>query len=660
MRILADGTPGIVYTQDQLLGGESGQTFVGSRFPADDDYAGLIVREGEKVRASLLRAGMVGRFGIDFVVARSDGGAWQPYAIEINLREGGTSHPFGALYLLTGGDYDAATSTFRTPDGAERFYTASDDLSDPRLAGMPIGELLARAREAGLQYAPETQVGCVFHMLRSLPVEGKCGVTAIGSSRAHADDLYARAPGAARARGGGAGTTDPGRERVVTTVRGSDDTAVSAEAASRWHELLRSARFDDPGLERLREFQIAGRRPFAVARPHLMTPARYEQERLACALVGSALAKLSAAIWQDESLLDEFGLSDAERDLVTIDPGFRELEVTDRFDGFVSKRLGFVEVQGGAPGGLGLMDAGAKAFMQTSVFEQLAADYELQPPNVEDALREALLATWREWGGSGDPTIGIVDWDDAPLMMEFEQIQASLQTAGLQALIADPRTLRFHSGRLLHGSEPIDLVYRRLTIFDAIDRPDDAKPLVDAARAGAVCVVNPFANDLMGHKSVFSMLTDSARDLGLTGAERNAIHNHIPWTRRLEAGAADGDDAVSPEFVVEHRKSLAIKPTHDYEGHGVYLGWDSEPEEWEQLVATAAGRDYIVQRRVWAHREDFPRDEPGFPLQRFYVDTDPYVFRRRMGGILVRLSTEGVTNVSAGGSLVPSFLVFPR
>jgi hypothetical protein len=36
------------------------------------------------------------------------------------------------------------------------------------------------------------------------------------------------------------------------------------------------------------------------------------------------------------------------------------------------------------------------------------------------------------------------------------------------------------------------------------------------------------------------------------------------------------------------------------------------------------------------------------------------VFRRRVGGVLVRLSRDGITNVSAGGSLVPTFLVRPK
>jgi uncharacterized circularly permuted ATP-grasp superfamily protein len=174
-------------------------------------------------------------------------------------------------------------------------------------------------------------------------------------------------------------------------------------------------------------------------------------------------------------------------------------------------------------------------------------------------------------------------------------------------------------------------------------------------------VINPFANDVMGHKSVFTMLTDPTLDLGLTSAERNAVRNHVPWTRRLSSnGSGETETTVSPDYVIEHQSSLVVKPVFDSSGHGVHLGWECDPHEWEQIVAQACDEEYIVQRRIWAHRERFPRNEPGFPLERFYVDTDPYVFRRRIGGVLVRLSRDGITNLAAGGSVVPTFLVVPR
>ncbi len=441
----------------------------------------------------------------------------------------------------------------------------------------------------------------------------------------------------------------------------SDDAVLTEEAIARWHELARELRDDDPGLAELRTIGYGGRRAMTVVRPALLTRPRYEAERLAVSLVGSALAKTLAAVHRQPQLIDALNLPDAERELVSIDPGFQNIDVNDRFDAFLSKRLGFVEVQGASPGGMGLVDAAARGMMRTAAYEAMAAEFELEPLYAVPHLRAAMLDAWRDWGGEGDPAIAIVDWSDAPLMGEFELIRDELLAAGLEAVIVDPRDLRFEGGRLRHAGGPIDLVYRRLVTIDVLARPQETRALVDAARAGAVCLVNPFASDVLTHKSVFDLLGDPDVDLGLTRAERAAVTNHVPWTRRLVGDDAPVQrDTIASRWALEHRSTVALKPSHDYGGRGVTLGWECDDATWAAAIeeALSAG-DHLVQRRIVEHHERFPRDAPGFPLEHFVVDTDPYVFRGRMGGILVRLGAGGVTNVTAGGSMTPAFVLGP-
>lgn len=191
LRILAGGSDGLVCTHDQLMGGDNGQAFIGCRFPAGEEYAAMIVAQADLVRHRLAREGVVGRFGIDFVVARR-GDAWHPYAVEINLREGGTSHPFGTLFLLAGGGCDPSGAHFATARGEPRCYVATDDLEDPRVRGIPISAFLAAADAAGLGWDPTAQTGVVWHMLAALGPLGRVGVTAIGADRAEAQDLFDR------------------------------------------------------------------------------------------------------------------------------------------------------------------------------------------------------------------------------------------------------------------------------------------------------------------------------------------------------------------------------------------------------------------------------------------------------------------------------------
>ena len=183
----------MVCTHDQLLGGANGQAFVGCRFPAGEEYAALVVAEAEKVRHRLLAEGVVGRFGVDFVVARRDG-SWRPYAVEINLREGGTSHPFGTLYLLTGGTLRPDRSALHARPGASPAATWPPiDLEHPNARGADIGRFLAAADAAGLRWDHrDAQTGVVWHMLAALGPLGRVGVTAIGADRGHAQDLFDR------------------------------------------------------------------------------------------------------------------------------------------------------------------------------------------------------------------------------------------------------------------------------------------------------------------------------------------------------------------------------------------------------------------------------------------------------------------------------------
>lgn len=185
------GAVDIISTHDQVLGGPGGQVFLGCRFPADAAYRLAIQAEGAKAAALLGRRGVLGRFGIDFVsVRRGDG--WRNYALEINLRKGGTTHPFLMLQFLTGGAYDRETGLFRTPSAQPRYYYASDNLEAPQYQGLTPTDLVDVAVLNGLHYETSLHEGVVFHLIGALSEFGKLGVVCVGTSPQRADALYRR------------------------------------------------------------------------------------------------------------------------------------------------------------------------------------------------------------------------------------------------------------------------------------------------------------------------------------------------------------------------------------------------------------------------------------------------------------------------------------
>ncbi|HKX76824.1 MAG TPA: peptide ligase PGM1-related protein, partial [Acidimicrobiia bacterium] len=168
----------ILSTHDQLLGGATGQTFLGCRFPADQAYGALIARLAERIGWIVAREGVIGRFGVDFVVARR-GESWYPYAIEINLRNGGTTHPMLTMQALTGGEFDPNEGRFHTSQG-ERFYVATDHLESPGFAALTPDDILDYADEDRLGWDPDRLTGVALHLVSAVAVAGRLGLTAVG------------------------------------------------------------------------------------------------------------------------------------------------------------------------------------------------------------------------------------------------------------------------------------------------------------------------------------------------------------------------------------------------------------------------------------------------------------------------------------------------
>jgi hypothetical protein len=192
LRVTPLGELELLSTHDQILGGPSGQSYLGARFPADTEYAATITREAAKVGRRLAREGVIGRFALDFVVIRRPGGGWDPYAIEINLRKGGTTHPFLTLQFLTDGTYDSDAAAFTAPSGRRKCFVASDHLESESYRGLTPDDLFDIVVRHGLHFDQSRQTGVVFHMMSALPEHGRVGLTAIGETQAQADELYQR------------------------------------------------------------------------------------------------------------------------------------------------------------------------------------------------------------------------------------------------------------------------------------------------------------------------------------------------------------------------------------------------------------------------------------------------------------------------------------
>jgi hypothetical protein len=193
-RIIPGSNVEALSTHDQILGGPGGQVYLGCQFPAQDHYRLQMQELGMKVGDNLARKGVLERFGVDFVAVQNsshNGTAdWSLHAIEINLRKGGTTHPFMTLKLLTNGKYNESTGLFYGKKGIAKHYVATDNLCHAAYRGLLPTDLIDIIAHHRLHFDTGSETGTVFHLMGCLSEFGKVGVTSIGNSPAEAEAIY--------------------------------------------------------------------------------------------------------------------------------------------------------------------------------------------------------------------------------------------------------------------------------------------------------------------------------------------------------------------------------------------------------------------------------------------------------------------------------------
>jgi uncharacterized circularly permuted ATP-grasp superfamily protein len=445
------------------------------------------------------------------------------------------------------------------------------------------------------------------------------------------------------------------------------------DAIDAWHATLRAGVELTPGYcdtfaesMRSRKLTFGDRVHCPFLRPFFVSEADEARMRGAAETIAALGERVTAAALESPALLSQLGLSEPETRLVSMDPGYACASTASRLDAFLlADGLHFAEYNAESPAGLGYTQKLCELFEAMPAMARFRAGRRVRfNPTIEPML-DALIASYREWGGRADPpTIAIVDWREVPTWTEFEILRDAFTARGVPTLVCDPRELTYANGTLSSGDDRVDLVYRRILINDILARPDECAALVQAYAARAVCVANTFRCKLAHKKAFFAVLTDSRNDALFSASERAAIASHVPWTRVVSDidTIRNGRQQSLLRLAETDRESLVLKPNDEYGGSGVRLGWEMPASEWStalnEALKSPAGT-WVLQERIPVRRETFPMfDGAGeVTMREMLVDFAPYLFRGRMTGYLTRLSSTGLANVTSGGGQVPAFVV---
>jgi hypothetical protein len=409
----------------------------------------------------------------------------------------------------------------------------------------------------------------------------------------------------------------------------------------------------------------AGRLICPFLRPHFISRRQYESlvktgESLIC-----AIDRMEQMVLANPALLSRLELLPAEKMLAAIDPGYQALEVAARLDSHLyNGSLHFVQYNADSPTGGAYADALADLFCDIPPIKEFRKKYNLAKTGSRKHLLQALLKSYKQFGGSKKPNIAIVEFRAAYAsgQSEYELYRDFFREEGYAVEIVSPEQLEYRNRVLRKGNFEINLVYRRLGVQEFLIRFDLAHPLVQAYRDRAVCVVNSFRSELAHKKAMFGLLTDESITGKFPATERKAIREHVPWTRLVAAVKTTYQDQTVdlPEFITQNREKLALKPNDDYSDQHTYFGWEMDATAWERALKQAMRFPYVVQERVEPVRSVFPMMSFGqLEFREMQVDVHPHAYLGKVQGCSSWLST-GKSGFSSAAGIVPTFILDPK
>ncbi|MEP6962463.1 MAG: hypothetical protein ABI995_10300 [Acidobacteriota bacterium] len=441
-----------------------------------------------------------------------------------------------------------------------------------------------------------------------------------------------------------------------------------SEAIARYHKLIESEPYIDLAWahalqERIQAEKLDGRPVSPVLRPHFITKRDYAALVKTSEILLSALSRMEKMVLATPSLLSRTQLLPAERMLAAVDPGY-SLNISSVLDAALTeKSLRIGEHRSEVPAGVLHGDALADLYFESPPVKEFRKKHKLKKLGGTKPLLSAILKAYKEFKGKQKrPNIAIVE-----ARLPFQSSVSShamlaeyFTREGYPTHIVSPEQLEYRNNVLRAGDFTIDIVFRRVRLQEFLVRYDLNHPLIRAYKDHAICMVNNFRADVGSKRVMFDLLTDAKLTAKFPAAERNAIKEHLPWTRLVQAAKTTHKTHTVdlPEFVMKHRHKLVLRPNDDAsEIHPVY-GAQVDDATWEKALRQAMRTPFVVQEAVEPARAVFPLMQYGSLMMKDMVThVHPHAFGGSVHGASCWLGVAGSPGFTTLSGLAPTFLL---
>ncbi|NLY85314.1 MAG: glutathionylspermidine synthase family protein [Tissierellia bacterium] len=351
----------------------------------------------------------------------------------------------------------------------------------------------------------------------------------------------------------------------------------------------------------------------------------------------------------------KFEYSPLLEDLILIDNGYDINVPIARYDLFYGgdDNFKFCEFNTDGSSAMNEDNTIGRILLETQALKEFAKRYHLSIFELIDSWVEDIISIYNKWSNKGDkPNIAIVDFTESGTTSEFEVFKNAFIKKGYNAIIADPRDLKYRDGKLYFEDYRIDLVYRRIVTFELIEKADEIPDFIEAYRDKAFCCVGSLRSQIMHNKIIFKILHDEDTLEILSEKEREFVKKHIPVT-----GLFKGDREVF-EKVLNNKDKYIMKPYDLNASRGVYAGKDLSFEEWKERLEKSWNKDYLYQE----YFEPFTRDHIVFEDNELKVETlksiiGLFIYKEKFAGIYTRVGRLSIISGITNYYTLPNLLV---
>jgi len=278
-----------------------------------------------------------------------------------------------------------------------------------------------------------------------------------------------------------------------------------------------------------------------------------------------------------------------------------------------------------------------------------------------EALRSAArTAAGRESGRCADPEhIAVLQPAGSP-NAESVELVARMRATGLDAFLADPRSIEIVGSAVRFDGRRADLAWNKVNTVSWLGYcadPGFVDRWVRGTRDSAMVHVNPFgARYVAENKLTLALVQQPEFAAVFTDEERALVTGLLPWSRKLSPDAVDDDGARLADRLLDDPREFVLKQPYDIRGDGVTIGFDCRPEQWRAAVSAGLRDGHLVQRRV------FPTAYPvvvvgSGQVHALPISLDTYVLGGRVAGFGSKASRHSKINIFQGGQKVAVHVV---